>query len=190
MNRWINESISSIHHSSFHSRGVLLSRIIELGSGGARALALGERGRGVAETLERYAVVVLLMLTAVGFALLVGGVARVGFAEDEINKLEAVSAFERGDFTQNAEHPMVMKALVFASVGAARAWNERAAPDFQVSDEAALRFPNVVFGSLTVFPVFLLTAAFFGRRTGLVAASVLAFRGGAGHDKRVAVRPL
>ena len=163
-----------------------MSRIIELGSGGERALAVGERGRGVAETLERYAVVVLLMLTAVGFALRVGGLSRVGFAEDEINKLDAVRAYERGDFTQNAEHPMVMKALVFVSVEAARIWNERAALDFQISDEAALRFPNVVFGSLTVFPVFLLTAAFFGRRTGLVAASLWAFGVGAVTYNRVA----
>ena len=109
-----------------------MSRIIELGSGGERALAVGERGRGVAETLERYAVVVLLMLTAVGFALRVGGIARVGFAEDEINKLDAVSAYERGDFTQNAEHPMVMKALVFVSVDfSSRIANEAFHSSFQ-----------------------------------------------------------
>src|SRR5437868_10470614 len=34
---------------------------------------------------------------------------RIGFAEDEINKLEAVRAYEHGDITQNAEHPMLMK---------------------------------------------------------------------------------
>jgi hypothetical protein len=122
--------------------------------------------------------VALVMLAAAGFALRVGGVGRVGLAEDEINKLEAVRAYARGDLTQNAEHPVLMKALIFASVGAARLWNERGggrAASLDVSDETALRLPNIIFGSLTVFPVFLLTAAFFGRRTGLVAAALWAF---------------
>ncbi|HWW77574.1 MAG TPA: glycosyltransferase family 39 protein, partial [Pyrinomonadaceae bacterium] len=56
----------------------------------------------------------------------------------------------------------------------------------QVTDEAALRFPNVLFGSLTVFPVFLLTAAFFGRRTGLLAAALWATGVGAITYNRVA----
>jgi hypothetical protein len=157
-----------------------LSRLLELGSGGARAVAVGERARGVADVLERYAVVVLAMLAVAGFALRVGGAGRLGLAEDEINKLEAVRAYARGDLTQNAEHPVLMKALIFASVGAARLWNSRGAEgernaSLDVSDETALRLPNIIFGSLTVFPVFLLTAAFFGRRTGLVAAALWAF---------------
>jgi uncharacterized membrane protein YhaH (DUF805 family) len=163
-----------------------LSRLIELGSEGTKSLAIGERGRGLAEVLERYAVVVLVLLAAVGFTLRVGGVSRVGLAEDEINKLEAVRAYERGDFTQNAEHPMLMKALIFASVEAVRIWNERVPAELQVSDEAALRLPNILFGSLTVFPVFLLAACFFGRRTGLVAASLWAFGVGAITYNRVA----
>jgi hypothetical protein len=152
-----------------------MSRLIEVASERAGALALGARERGLAESLDRYAVVMLVMLTAVGFTLRVGGIGRLGFAEDEINKLEAVRAYERGDFTRNAEHPMLMKALVFASVEAARAWNAAAPEDLRVSDETALRLPNVVFGSLTVFPIFLITAVFFGRRTGLIAAALWAF---------------
>jgi hypothetical protein len=142
--------------------------------------------------LERYAVVVLVMLAVAGFALRVGGASRLGLAEDEINKLEAVRAYARGDLTQNAEHPVLMKALIFASVGAAHLWNdsrgregERAA-SLDISDETALRLPNIIFGSLTVFPVFLLTAAFFGRRTGLVAAAMWAFGVGAVTYNRVA----
>jgi hypothetical protein len=169
-----------------------LARLIELDSGGARALAARARALGLAEALERYAVVVRVVLAAAGFALRAGGLSRVGFAEDEINKLEAVRAYARGDFTENAEHPMVMKALIFASVGAAHAWNEWRGPEgdrltsLDISDEAALRFPNVLFGSLTVFPVFLLTAAFFGRRTGLLAAALWATGVGAITYNRVA----
>jgi hypothetical protein len=159
-----------------------LAQLIELGTEGALPL----RERGLAEELDRYAVLLLVMLVAAGFALRVGGIGRVGLAEDEINKLEAVRAYERGDFTQNAEHPMVMKALIFVSVEASRAWNAYAPPDLMVSDEAALRFPNVIFGSLTVFPIFMLTAAFFGRRTGLVAAALWATGLGAVTYNRVA----
>jgi Dolichyl-phosphate-mannose-protein mannosyltransferase/Alg9-like mannosyltransferase family len=159
----------------------MLARPLELDSGGAGALAAGERGRGFAEILERYAVVALVMLAAAGFALRAGGAGRVGLAEDEMNKLDAVRAYSRGDLTQNAEHPVVMKALIYVSVGAAHFWNEWRGPagvraaSLDVSDETALRLPNIIFGSLTVFPVFLLTAAFFGRRTGLVAAALWAF---------------
>ena len=169
-----------------------MSRLLELGSEGAGAVAVGERGRGVAEVLERCAVVVLAMLAVAGFALRLGGSARLGLAEDEINKLEAVRAYAHGDLTQNAEHPVLMKALIFASVGAAHLWNdargregERAA-SLDISDETALRLPNIIIGSLTVFPVFLLTAAFFGRRTGLVAAAMWAFGIGAVTYNRVA----
>jgi hypothetical protein len=166
-----------------------LSRLIELDSEGAPAAA--PRAGGLAGAAERYALVLLLALTAVGFGRRVYGVSQIGLAEDEVNKLEAVRAYSRGDFTENAEHPMVMKALIFVSVKAAHAWNARGPEGdrlrrLDVSDEAAIRLPNIVFGSLTVFPIFLLTAAFFGRRTGLVAAALWATGVGAVTFNRVA----
>jgi hypothetical protein len=138
--------------------------------------------------LGRSAVLALVVLAAAGFALRACGVSRIGFAEDEINKLEAVRAYDRGDFTENAEHPMVMKALIYASVHAAEWWNARAPEGgaLKISDEAAVRFPNVLFGTLTVLPIFLLTSAFFGRRTGLVAAALWATGVGAVTYNRVA----
>ncbi|MBV9924733.1 MAG: glycosyltransferase family 39 protein [Acidobacteria bacterium] len=158
-----------------------MARPIELDSEGARTLPAAARARGLAEVLERYAALVLVVLAAAGFALRAGGVGEVGFAEDEINKLEAVRAYDRGDFTENAEHPMVMKALIYASARAADSWGLNA-----VGDEASIRFPNVLFGTLTLFPVFLLTSAFFGRRTGLVAAALWATGVGAVTYNRVA----
>ncbi len=119
-------------------------------------------------------VLIILALCVIGFGLRVNGLGRVGFAEDEINKLEAVRAYERGDITENAEHPMLMKALMFVSLRAAASWNARVAADKQVSDETALRLPNALFGALTVVPLFLLTAAFFDRPTGLIAAALWA----------------
>lgn len=134
---------------------------------------------------------VLVLLAAAGFGLRAWGISALGLAEDEINKLEAVRAYGRGDFTENAEHPMVMKALIYASVGVADRWNARGPAgerlrQLDVSDEAAVRLPNILFGSLTVFPVFLLTATFFGRRTGLVAAALWATGVGAITYNRVA----
>jgi hypothetical protein len=147
------------------------------------------RGRAFAEALERRAVLVLVVLCALGFSLRAGGIGQIGFAEDEINKLDAVRAYASGNITPNAEHPMLMKSLIFVSTRAARAWNESAATTrsaLRISDEAALRFPNILFGALTIFPVFLLTATFFGRRTALVAAALWATGVGAITYNRIA----
>src|SRR5215210_4504511 len=100
---------------------------------------------GFVAALERYAVVVLVLLATGGFYLRADGLARVGLAEVEVNKLDAVRAYARGRITPNAEHPMVMKSLIFVSVQVADAWNAHAAPALRVADEAALRLPNVLF---------------------------------------------
>ncbi len=154
-----------------------MARLLETVSAGRGGVGVDVRARGLGfiEALERYAVVVLVVLAGAGLALRLAGVGEVGFAEDEINKLDAVREYARGHITPNAEHPMLMKSLIFVSVEAAEAWNRLAPAASRISDEAALRLPNILFGALTVFPLFLLTAAFFGRRTGLVAAALWTF---------------
>jgi hypothetical protein len=127
-----------------------------------------------AQAGTRAIICALALMVIFGFGLRLSGISALGFAEDEINKLEAVRAYERGDISPNAEHPMLMKALMFVSMQAAEAWNARQ-PANQISDEAALRFPNLLFGALMALPIFLLTAAFFDRRTGLLAAALWAF---------------
>jgi hypothetical protein len=112
-------------------------------------------------------------MIVMGFGLRLAGLGRIGFAEDEINKLDAVRAYDRGDFTANAEHPMLLKALIDTSMRGARAWNSFAGQG--ISEEAALRFPNVLFGALTAIPLFLLTAALFDRPTALWAAAFWSF---------------
>lgn len=133
------------------------------------------RGERRAHALGRGIALVLVALMLLGLALRVQGIAELGFAEDEINKLEAVRAYGRGDITPNAEHPMLMKTLIFISLGAAERWNASAGAARQISEEMAVRFPNVFFGALTIFPLYLLTAAFFGKRTGLIAALLWTF---------------
>lgn len=116
-------------------------------------------------TIDWTVVGTLALLIFIGFGLRFTQLDAVGFAEDEMNKLDAIHAYERGDFSANSEHPMLMKLLMWASV--------RNAP--VGSEEAALRLPNVLIGALTVIPLFLLTAAFFDRWTALLAAAFWTF---------------
>src|SRR4026209_1295808 len=100
-------------------------------------------------TLDWSIIASLAFLVLLGFGLRATQLGAVGFAEDEMNKLDVIHAYERGDFSANSEHPMVMKLLMWASL--------RGLP--ASSEEAALRFPNALIGALTVIPLFLLTAA-------------------------------
>lgn len=135
---------------------------------GVRGERASAHGRGI--------VLVLVVLMLLGLALRVQGISELGFAEDEINKLEAVRAYARGRITPNAEHPMLMKTLIFISLNAAERWNAGGgASRRRISVEAAVRFPNILFGALTIFPLYLLTAAFFGKRTGLISALLWTF---------------
>ena len=104
----------------------------------------------LAATLDWTIASTLALLVVLGFGLRVSQLGAIGFAEDEMNKLDAVHAYERGDFSANSEHPMVMKMLMWASLRGVPAGSE----------EAALRFPNALIGALTVIPLFLLTLAF------------------------------
>ena len=121
----------------------------------ALGLGLGLR------TLDWSIIGTLALLVILGFGLRFTQLSAIGFAEDEMNKLDAVHSYERGDFSANSEHPMVMKMLMWASLRAG-------AGD---SEEAALRLPNVLIGALTVIPLFLLTAALFDRWHALLAAA-------------------
>src|SRR5690242_3521074 len=54
------------------------------------------------------------------------GLDTYGFSEDEVAKLRAIEAYRRGDFTPNAEHPMLMKLAMWASLASADQWNRLA----------------------------------------------------------------
>lgn len=121
------------------------------------------------------------LVLAVALATVLAGVFRCGgldygsFNEDEVAKVNAVRAYGRGDFTANAEHPMLMKAAIWLSSSAARQWNSLAgAGSMAISPEAALRLPNALVGAATVVPLFLLARSFFGNAVGLWAAVLLA----------------
>ncbi|MEK6321587.1 MAG: glycosyltransferase family 39 protein [Acidobacteriota bacterium] len=127
---------------------------------------------GLFDKLERRKLVVIIVTVAIGFCARAYRVDAAGFAEDEANKIFAVRAYEQGDFTANAEHPMVMKMLCYASMHTAAVWNTAAGQklDLVMSEETALRLPNVALGALTVIPLLLLTAGLLGFRVGFITA--------------------
>jgi 4-amino-4-deoxy-L-arabinose transferase-like glycosyltransferase len=79
-------------------------------------------------------------------------------------------SYLRGDLLVNLEHPMLLKSLVTLSLGAADVWNRGLGISHQISDEVAVRLPNVIFGSLTAVVIFLLAQEFFGFEVALISA--------------------
>lgn len=48
-----------------------------------------------------------------------------GFSDDEMHKLDAVRAYQRGDVLADPEHPMLLKQAMRASLATSDAWNAR-----------------------------------------------------------------
>ncbi|HVQ37188.1 MAG TPA: glycosyltransferase family 39 protein [Pyrinomonadaceae bacterium] len=117
-------------------------------------------------SIEWRVVAALAILILVGLGFRATRLDAIGFAEDEVNKVDAIRTYERGDISANGEHPMLMKVLMFVSVKAGRVLGGQS-----ISDEVLFRLPNAIFGALTVIPLFLLTAAFFDRWTGVLASA-------------------
>ena len=131
-----------------------------------------ESRRGLFDRLERRKLLVILFTVALAFSARAYRLGAPSLAEDEANKIFAIRAYEQGDFTVNAEHPMVMKMLCYASVHWAASWNNAIGNKLHlaISEEAALRLPNVLFGALTVIPLLSLATALLGFRVGLIAS--------------------
>jgi hypothetical protein len=121
-------------------------------------------------THARLLVLVLLGGVSLGFRSFHLGA--YGYSEDETNKLRAIEAYRHFDFSANAEHPMIMKVAMLASVEAVDVWNAVAprlhAPT--IAPEAALRFPNALAGSLITVLIFLFCELLFGTSTAFWAS--------------------
>jgi len=102
-------------------------------------------------------------LVSVSLAVRIWGLGASSLAEDEVNKLRAAEAYDRGDLSANAEHPLLMKAAIWAS--------RRATRPFGVSPETAVRLPNAVAGAATTGVIFLLTESLFDAAAGGWAAA-------------------
>lgn len=112
-----------------------------------------------------------IVVTALGLRL--DGLDTYGFSEDEVAKVRAIEAYRRGDFSPNAEHPMLMKLMMWGSLAAAEQWN-RMAPSLAVAPETALRLPNVIAGAATTLAVYGAGSLLLGSAAGLVAAFFVA----------------
>lgn len=92
-----------------------------------------------------------------------------GFSEDEVNKVRAIEAYRHGVFEANAEHPMLMKLAMWASVAGAETWNRVVPARDVLSPEAALRLPNAIAGAATAGALACIGLLFFGPSAGMAA---------------------
>jgi len=123
--------------------------------------------------IRKDTVCILLAAILLGLSIRLIGLEQIGFAEDEVNKILAVRQYQQGDFTVNAEHPMLMKLLILGTVGLADRWNRWMASvpgGHLVAEEVAVRFPNILVGALTAIPLFLVGSFLFSQRVGILAA--------------------
>ncbi len=134
--------------------------------------------RGIVSANKKFIVTVLTFLVLLGFGFRISSLNAEGLSEDELNKLQAVGDYrEHGLTSANSEHPLLMKALLTASMVFADRWNS--APSLggkaPIATESALRFPSTVFGAATAILIYLLAAELFGAEVGLIAAALWAF---------------
>src|SRR5277367_3878233 len=137
-------------------------------------------------SLARYAAAALALVVTLGFVLRVRGLDRAGFNEDEVQKVDAAGAYLRGDFSRNLEHPMLLKSMIAVSLAGADRWNVRLGASHHVSDEFAVRLPNVIFGALTAVAIFAVANEFFGLQVALLSALLWSFGTIAIIDNRLA----
>ncbi len=122
------------------------------------------------ELIRKHKTTALSLIVLLGLLLRLDGLGSLGFNDDELNKLEAARSYLDGRFLLNLEHPMLMKSLVTLSLSVANLWNHGWGHSDPITDEVAVRLPNVVFGSLTAVVLFLLAQEFYGFEVGLVSA--------------------
>jgi hypothetical protein len=80
--------------------------------------------RGIVTVNRRLLISILAFLILVGFGVRVSSLSAEGLSEDELNKLQAVGDYRAHGLTSaNSEHPLLMKALLTASMVVADKWN-------------------------------------------------------------------
>jgi len=121
------------------------------------------------DILKQHRAAVFLVILGLSVFFRSDNLGAAGLSEDEAHKIEAGRAYLRGEFFTNLEHPMLMKTMVALSMIISDAWNRRASPALQISEEAVVRLPNVVFGSLTALVIFLIAEEMFGFTVGLIS---------------------
>src|SRR5262245_24917986 len=126
--------------------------------------------RGFALSRAATTTTFIVAVMALAFGLRAAGLSTSGFSEDEINKVRAIEEYRQGHLSANAEHPMLMKLGMLASVEAANAWNRVAPSGSSIAIETAVRLPNALVGAATAVAIFGLTQLLFGTPVAMMAA--------------------
>jgi hypothetical protein len=116
-------------------------------------------------TTRRLDLVIVLLLTMLAFWVRFDRIAGNSLTEDESAKVLAVQEYRQGHFAGvNSEHPMLMKALAWASVEAGERWNQNAVRKGWpvMALEGWLRLPNVLFGTGIAAVLYLLCRQLMG----------------------------
>jgi dolichyl-phosphate-mannose-protein mannosyltransferase len=116
----------------------------------------------------------LTAIVAVAVTFRVTSLATYGLSDDEVTKVRATEGYSRGDFSVNAEHPMLMKLAIWSSLGVAGRWNQAVPAAYQIPVEAAVRLPNALAGAASVLVMYGVANAYFGTPVALIAALLLA----------------
>ena len=114
---------------------------------------------------RRAEIALLTALTLAALAVRAYRINEASLAEDEATKLEAVKEYHHGHFSGvNAEHPMLLKLLVWGSVELGDRLNRTSAvqPWPQGRAEVWLRLPSLLLGALTTVFVYLLGLELMG----------------------------
>ncbi len=130
-------------------------------------------------TTRRLELAFLILLSLAAFAVRAYRVSASSLSDDEALKWMAIQQYKQGHFIGvNAEHPPLMKMLAWGGYEAGHQWNRwvsQRLPKLQISEEASLRLPNLVFGTATGVLLYLFGKAMFGPVAGGSAAFFWAF---------------
>jgi len=108
---------------------------------------------------------IVLLLTALAFAIRLNHLGFNSLSEDESAKWTAVQEYRQGHFVGvNSEHPMMLKVLAWASLTVGERWNRMASLHSwpTMNPEGWLRFPNVLLGAATTVILFLFCRRLMG----------------------------
>jgi dolichyl-phosphate-mannose-protein mannosyltransferase len=126
----------------------------------------------------RLDVALALLLTLGAFAVRIHNIGFNSLSEDETAKWSAVQQYRQGHFAGvNAEHPMLMKTLSWASLAIGERWNRVASLHGlpSMSLEGWLRLPNVLLGASATAILYLICRQLMGLAGSFAASFFWAF---------------
>jgi hypothetical protein len=134
----------------------------------------GLHNRSLSLTRSHAKVAAVALTTVLAIGLRISALSTYGLSEDEVHKVRAVEQYKAGNFSANAEHPMLLKLAIWGSDELAAVWNAIAPSGQTIAPETAVRLPNAVAGALTTVAVFGVADVLFGTSAALLAGALWA----------------